>query len=139
MMIVLDTNRMSTLSSTTAEYPFETLIIAISMLLVLGLAVLVLWLRDRWMDWRGVAGWIRERGQIRAQRVAVGYRILWLVCAGIACSKQAFQVSPQTLGFLLLLIAAIAFRLVWGDFKIFQGLSKRIDELNRQNGPQSSV
>jgi hypothetical protein len=109
------------------------------MLLVAGLAALILWLRDRSRDWRGVPDWIRERGQIKAQRVGLGYRILWLVCIGIACSIKAFLVSAHTVGFLLLLIATIAFWLVRGDLKIFRGLGRRIDELNRQNSREKDL
>jgi hypothetical protein len=112
---------------------------ALLMLFAAGLAALILWLRDRSRDWRGVPNWIRERGQIKAQRVGLGYRIVWLVCIGIACSVSAFRVSAHTVGFLLLPIAAIAFWLARGDLKIFRALSQRIDELNRQNTPEKDL
>src|ERR1700675_118621 len=133
-MIVLVLNFARTLPSVIKEDVFTALVIVVSMLLTVGLAALVLWLRDRLRDWRGVPGWIREREEIKARRVGLAYRILWLTCVGIACSIRAFRVATHSIGFLLLLIAAIAFWLLWGDLKIFRGLNQKIDGLKRTNG-----
>jgi len=127
------------LSSITRDDVFIALVIVAFILLVVGLAVLILWLRDRSRDWRGVPEWIRDRGQLRAQRVGLGYRILCLVCVGIACSMQAFEVRAHAIIFLLLSIAAIAFYLVWGDLKLFRGLNQTIKQLNRQNNPANRM
>lgn len=123
------------LSSITGDDVFDALVILVFMLLAVGLAALLLVLRDRSRDWRGVPEWIRKRGQLRAQRLGLGYRILWLECIGIACPIHAFGVRAHAFAFLLLLIAAIALYLVWGDLKVFRDLSQRIKKLNRENIP----
>jgi hypothetical protein len=123
------------ISPTVKDNAFDIFVTAVCILLVFGFAALILWLRDRSRVRRGVPDWIKEREQIKAQRVALSYRILALICSGIWSSIHAFQGAKHLPVLLMLLIAAIAFWLVWGDLKIFRGLNQRIEELNRQNRP----
>jgi hypothetical protein len=135
MVTFLVSNLAWTISPAAKDNAIDIFVSAFCISLVFGFAVLILWLRDRSRDRRGVPDWIKEREQIKARRVGLSYRILVLACVGIWSSIHAFRGAANIVFLLMLLIAAIAFWLVWGDLKIFRGLNQRVAELNRQNRP----
>jgi hypothetical protein len=105
----------------------------VSILLVLGLATLILWLRDRSRDWRNVPDWIRGRDQLRAQRIAIGYRILWLIAAPTSGLVYAFRLADFELQVLLLILALVALWFAWGSLRMFRSVSGQIAEITREN------
>jgi len=135
MVTFLVPNLASTISPTAKDNVFDISVSAVCIGLVFGFAVLILWLRDRSRDRRGVPEWIKEREQVKARRVGLGYRILTLACVGIWSLIHAVRGAENIVFLFMLLIAAIAFWLVWGDLEIFRGLNQRVAELNRQNRP----
>jgi hypothetical protein len=104
-----------------------------AMLLIVGFAALMLYLRDPWRIWRDVPNWVQKRGELKAQRIALGYRMLWLTAAGIGSVRYAFQTPNRALVAILSVVPVIALYLLWGDVKLFRAFSREIESLNREN------
>jgi len=104
-----------------------------AMLLIVGFAALMLYLRDRWRIWRGVPNWVQKRGELKAQRIALAYRMLWLTAAGIGSVRYAFQTPNRAFVAILSVVPVIAFYLLWRDVSLFRALNREIESLNPEN------
>lgn len=112
---------------------FSVITIVSFMGLVVGLAAVILWLRDRSRDRRGVPEWIRRRGQLKAARVATAYGILVSGGGAISLIFSAIRVADHYQVLFLALTAAV---LLWGLSRLFVAyrvLSRRITDMNREN------
>jgi len=101
--------------------------------LVVGLAALILSLRDRSRDRRGVPEWIRQRGQIKAKRVAVSYGILVFGVSAISLVLASARAERAWQTALLLISAAIFLWLLRHLFLSLRFLNRQIDTLNREH------
>jgi hypothetical protein len=106
--------------------------IVVFMVLVLGFAGLLLWLRDRGRDRRGVPGWVRQLGELQASRLGAAYAMLLHVGLGISCALSAFRVSNRSFGILLLICGGIIFWTSRGNWKAYQRLGRQIKILQRE-------
>lgn len=124
---------MIVISQISGDDLFEIVAIASFMLLVIGLAALVLWLRERFRDMRGVPDWVRERGKIKAARVAACYDILLFGVGPIGLITSGVRAEHAWQIILLLASAAIFGLMAYRSWLAIRILGQRIKALNREH------
>jgi hypothetical protein len=113
---------------------FSVLAIIVFMVLVIGLAGLMLWLRDRARDRKGVPDWERKRDELRAARLVAAYQILGHVGVGISCLVAGIRVSSRSFSVFSLIAGGIALWTVRASWSAYRKLAQRIQAIEREHG-----
>jgi hypothetical protein len=113
------------------------LAISVLMVLVFGLAGLMLWLRGRARDRRGVPDWERKREELRATRLVAAYQILGHVGFGISCLVAGIRVSSRSFSILSLIAGGIALWTVRASGSAYRNLTRRIRSMEREHRTDS--
>jgi hypothetical protein len=121
-------------SAISSDDLFEAVVIVSFMVLVVGLGVLLLWMRDRFRDMRGVPDWVRERGKLKASRVAACYGILWFGIGTIGLIMGSVRAEHAWQTIMLLASAAIFVLLAHRSSVAVRILGQQINALNREHG-----
>jgi hypothetical protein len=112
---------------------FSVLGISVFMVLVVGLAGLMLWLRDRARDRKGVPEWERKRSELRAARLVTVYQILGHIGVGISCLVAGIRVTSRSLGIFSLIAGVIALWTVRASWNAYRKLTQRIHSIEREH------
>jgi hypothetical protein len=111
----------------------SVLAISVFMVLAVGLAGLMLWLRDRARDRRGVPDWERKRGELRTARLVVAYQILGHVGVGISFLVAGIRVSSRSFSIFSLIAGGIALWTVRASWNAYRKLTQRIHSIEQEH------
>lgn len=74
---------------------------------VAGVGALILIVRDRLRDSRGVPEWKRKRGELRAERAGAVVNLLWHGTLCVACVVTGARLSDRALGVSLIVLGVL--------------------------------
>jgi len=107
--------------------------IGVFMVLIFSLAAVMLWLRDRVRDRRGVPEWERKRSELRATRLVAIYQVLGHVGVGISGLVAGIRVSSRPIGIFSLIAGGIALWTVRRSLSEYRKLTRQIHSMEREH------